>query len=459
MTTPSTPSPTPGNTPKPGPRPTPGTMPKPGPRPGAGAGLSRPTPSPVPVAAPPRNDPAKFGRVAEDGTVFVTTSAGEREIGSWQAGSPAEGLAHYGARFDDLATEIELLEARVKTHPEEAENIRTQAREVRASLPEVAVIGDLDALDRRLGSIIELAESAGQEAEVRKKERQLAAIARKEELLAEAEGLAADSTEWKAAGDRIRAILEDWKKIRGIDRATDDALWKRYSRARDAFNRRRGAHFADLDRQRGEARRKKEALVERARALQNSADWSETARAYRDLMAEWKAAGRAPREVDDKLWAEFRAAQDQFFGARDAVNAERDEEFAANAEAKDALLAEYDEHIDPGKSIDAARAKLRELQDKWDEIGYVPRGRVREYEDKIQALEQRVSEAEEAQWRRTDPEAQARAAQFQAKVQELTAQAESAAAKGKDKQAAQLREQAAQWAEWAATAANALEEE
>lgn len=459
MTTPSTPSPTPGNTPKPGPRPTPGTMPKPGPRPGAGAGLSRPTPSPVPVAAPPRNDPAKFGRVAEDGTVFVTTSAGEREIGSWQAGSPAEGLAHYGARFDDLATEIELLEARVKTHPEEAENIRTQAREVRASLPEVAVIGDLDALDRRLGSIIELAESAGQEAEVRKKERQLAAIARKEELLAEAEGLAADSTEWKAAGDRIRAILEDWKKIRGIDRATDDALWKRYSRARDAFNRRRGAHFADLDRQRGEAKRKKEALVERARALQNSADWSDTARAYRDLMAEWKAAGRAPREVDDKLWAEFRAAQDQFFGARDAVNAERDEEFAANAEAKDALLAEYDEHIDPGKSIDAARAKLRELQDKWDEIGYVPRGRVREYEDKIQALEQRVSEAEEAQWRRTDPEAQARAAQFQAKVQELTAQAESAAAKGKDKQAAQLREQAAQWAEWAATAANALEEE
>lgn len=459
MTTPSTPSPTPGNTPKPGPRPTPGTMPKPGPRPGAGAGLSRPTPSPVPVAAPPRNDPAKFGRVAEDGTVFVTTSAGEREIGSWQAGSPAEGLAHYGARFDDLATEIELLEARVKTHPEEAENIRTQAREVRASLPEVAVIGDLDALDRRLGSIIELAESAGQEAEVRKKERQLAAIARKEELLAEAEGLAADSTEWKAAGDRIRAILEEWKKIRGIDRATDDALWKRYSRARDAFNRRRGAHFADLDRQRGEAKRKKEALVERARALQNSADWSDTARAYRDLMAEWKAAGRAPREVDDKLWAEFRAAQDQFFGARDAANAERDEEFAANAEAKDALLAEYDEHIDPGKSIDAARAKLRELQDKWDEIGYVPRGRVREYEDKIQALEQRVSEAEEAQWRRTDPEAQARAAQFQAKVQELTAQAESAAAKGKDKQAAQLREQAAQWAEWAATAANALEEE
>lgn len=176
-------------------------------------------------------------------------------------------------------------------------------------------------------------------------------------------------------------------------------------------------------------------------------------------MSEWKAAGRAPREVDDKLWAQFRAAQDHFFGARDAVNAERDEEFAANAAAKDALLAEYDEQIDPAKGLDGAKAKLRELQDKWDEIGYVPRGQVREYEDKIGAVEKRVADAEEAQWRRTDPEAQARAAQFQAKVDDLSAQADSAEAKGKSKQAAQLREQAAQWAEWAKTAANALEDE
>lgn len=457
MTTPANPSPRPSNTPKPGPRPTPGTMPKPGPRPGAGT--SRPAPSPVPVAAPPKNDPAKFGRVAEDGSVFVTTAAGERQIGSWQAGTPAEGLAHYGARFDDLATEVELLEARLKAHPEEAANIRKQAEELRASLPEAAVIGDLDALDARLGAVISHSEAAGEKARARQEQRREEDMARKERLAEEAEEIAANSTDWKIGGDRIRAILDEWKTIRGVDRKTDDALWKRYSRARDAFNRRRGSHFADLDRQRGEAKRKKEALVERAQALQNSTDWNETARAYRDLMSEWKAAGRAPREVDDKLWAQFRAAQDHFFGARDAVNAERDEEFAANAAAKDALLAEYDEQIDPAKGLDGAKAKLRELQDKWDEIGYVPRGQVREYEDKITAVEKRVADAEDAQWRRTDPEAQARAAQFQAKVDDLTAQAESAEAKGKAKQAAQLREQAAQWAEWAETAANALEDE
>ena len=191
--------------------------------------------------------------------------------------------------------------------------------------------------------------------------------------------------------------------------------------------------------------------------MKTSTDWGATARAYRDLMAEWKAAGRAPREVDDKLWAAFRGAQDHFFAARDAVNNERDQEFAENAKAKDALIAEYDSQIDPAKNVEAAKAKLRELQDKWEEIGFVPRDQVRQYEDKIAALEKRVADAEESNWRRTDPEVQARVDQFKAKVDEFNAQAEAAQAKGKTAAAEKLREQAAQWDEWAKTAEAAVE--
>lgn len=443
--TPSTP--TPGNMPKPGPRP--------GPRPQATTGA--PTPSPVPVAHGAKSDPSKWGRVDEDGTVYVKTAEGERAIGSWQAGTPEEGLAHYGQRYDDLSTEIELLEARLTAHSGDAAQIKKTAGELRGSLPTASVIGDIDALDKRLEKVIEHSETAGEEEKQNKARRREQAVAAKEKLAAEAEDLAENSTEWKAAGDRIRAILEEWKQIKGIDRKTDDALWKRYSRARDAFNRRRGSHFAELDRGRAAARRKKEELVERAVALQDSTDWGNTARAYRELMAEWKAAGRAQREIDDKLWAQFRGAQDHFFAARNAVNDERDREFEANAQAKDALLAEYDPQIDPSKSIEAAKAKLRELQEKWEEIGYVPRNKVREYEDKIAAVEKRVADAEESEWRKTDPEAQARVAQFTAKVEEFNAQAEAAEAKGNAKKAAQLREQAAQWQEWANTAAAALE--
>ena len=444
------------STPTPGTKaPSPAAMAKkPGPRPGAAAKTV--TPAPLPAREP--SDPSKFGRVDDEGNVFLTRGGEERQIGSWQAGTPEEGLAHYGQRYDDLVTEVELIETRLRAHPEDADALRKSAETLKASLADAAVIGDIDAVEARLDKAIDASDTAREKAKEQKAQRREQAIARKEALAAEAEDLAENSTEWKAAGDRIRAILEEWRGIRGIDRATDDELWKRYSRARDSFNRRRGSHFAELDRNRAQARKTKEELVERAEALKDSTDWGHTARAYRDLMTEWKAAGRAPREVDDKLWERFRAAQDHFFEARNAVNAERDREFEANAEAKDALIAEYDSLIDPAKGLGAAKAKLRELQDKWDEIGFVPRGRVREFEDKIGSIEKRVSEAEDSRWRKTDPAQQDKVNQFQVKADDFTKQAEAAEAKGDATKAASLREQAKQWQEFADVAAKAVNE-
>ncbi|WP_165165091.1 DUF349 domain-containing protein [Corynebacterium qintianiae] len=433
--------------------PTPGAMPRRSVKPGpATANPQHVTPTPQPT----KSDPSKFGRVSDDGTVYLTRGGTERAIASWQAGTPEEGLAHFGTRFDDLVTEVDLLETRLTTHPEDANTLKTQAQAIKDTLDEQKVIGDLDAVDKRLDTIIAGTEKAREAADQAKQARRAEAIARKEKLAAEAEDLAENSTQWKAAGDRIRAILDEWRTIRGVDRATDDELWKRYSRARESFNRRRGAHFAELDRGRASAKKAKEDIVARAEAIKDSTDWNETARAYRDLMTEWKAAGRAPHEVDDKLWAQFRAAQDHFFGARDAVNAERDREFEANAAAKDALIAEYDSQIDPAKGLGAAKSKLRELQDKWDEIGYVPRGKVREYEDKIAAIEKRVADAEESRWRAHDPAAQAKVDQFKVKADELTKQAEAADEKGNAKKADELRAQAAQWQEFADVAAKAV---
>lgn len=392
----------------------------------------------------------------EDGTVYVIRGGAERAVGSWQAGSPEEGLKHFAQRFADLSTEVGVLENRLRTRPEDANSVRTQAQQLIGSLDEQAVVGDLDAIETRLKTLLEEADTAGEKAKEAKEARRAEAIQRKEALAAEAEDLAENSTEWKAAGDRIRDILEEWKTVRGIDRKTDDGLWKRYSKARDSFNRRRGAHFAELDRGRAAAKAKKEELIARAEKLKDSTDWNDTARAYRDLMTEWKAAGRAPRDADDKLWNRFRAAQDHFFAARNAVNDERDREYEANAQAKDALIAEYDSLIDPEKGLGAAKSKLRELQEKWDAIGYVPRNKMREYEDKIGDIEQRVSDAEEAQWRKSNPVQQDKANQFQVKADDFRAKADAAEAKGNAKQAAELRGQAEQWQEFADVAAKAL---
>ncbi|MGB3482610.1 MAG: DUF349 domain-containing protein, partial [Mycobacterium sp.] len=297
----------------------------------------------------------------------------------------------------------------------------------------------------------EHADAAAVAERARRDEHRAEQISRKEALAAEAEDLAANSTQWKAAGDRLRTILDEWKAITGLDRKTDDALWKRYSAARETFNRRRGSHFSELDKERAGAKHAKETLCVRAEALSNSTDWGATSAAFRDLLAEWKSVGRAAKEVDDTLWHRFKAAQDTFFSARNSVTAERDAEFKANADAKEALLAEA-ERIDTSDA-DAARSALRTLTDKWDAIGKVPRERT-DLERRLRAVEKKVRDAADAD--RTDPEAEARAEQFRLRAEQFEKQATKAEAAGRTKDAEQARASAAQWRQWAETAADAL---
>lgn len=465
--------------PVPGPPPAP-RAPLPGPPPG---GRPRPVPPPRPAVAPAKDaseaspaeaaaaeptpvaavpaaqsiavpeasaDPARWGRVDDEGRVFLVTSSGEREVGSWQAGAPQEGLAHFARRFDDLRTEAELLTNRLAAGGGDPKQALHSAAALRDSLPESAVVGDVESLSAHVAQLVTLAEEQVGAARSARSAQREAAVARKEALATEAESLAADATQWKQAGDRFKAILDEWRTIKGIDRRTDEALWKRYSRAREAFNRRRGSHFADLDRQRATAKARKEELAAEAEQLVESTDWGPTAARYRELMAEWKAAGRAQKDADDALWQRFRGAQDQFFSRRTQVFNERDAEFGANADAKRALLAEA-EKIDTDDA-DSARAALRDIQERWESIGKVPRDDIRPLESALRAVEERVREAVDRQWRRTDPEAEARVAQFRDRVAQFESQAEKAEAAGDAKRARQAREQADQWREWLKTA-------
>ncbi len=404
------------------------------------------------MAAPPTSDPRKFGRVDDDGTVWLTSAAGERVIGSWQAGEPEAAFAHFGRRFDDLSTEITLMEERLAAGTGDARKIKAHASELAETLPSASVLGDVDALAARLAGLAERVDAAVAADRSRREEHRATQTARKEALAAEAEDLAATSTQWKAAGDRLRAILDEWKTISGLDRKVDDALWKRYSAAREAFNRRRGSHFSDLDRERSGVREAKERLCERAEELSDSTDWTATSAEFRKLLTEWKAAGRVTREVDDALWRRFKAAQDTFFAARNAVTAEKDAELQVNAAAKEALLAEA-EKLDTDNH-DAAKAALRSIAEKWDAIGKVPRERSAELERRLRAVEKKVRDAGETGW--SDPQAQARAEQFRTRAEQYEQQAQKAAAAGRTKEAEEAKANAEQWRQWADAAAEAL---
>jgi hypothetical protein len=410
------------------------------------------TPVVEPVVEPV--DPHRWGRIDEAGVVYLRTSAGEREIGNWQAGDAEAGLAHFGRRFDDFATEIALLEARLASGAGDPRTARSQAVQLRESIDSLAALGDLDAAAARLDALIAAADTAIAESTAARAAARAQAIAAKEALCAEAEQLAT-STQWKATGDRFKAIVDEWRSIRGIDRRTDDALWKRFAKARDTFTRSRGSHFAELDKQRVAAKEAKEALIKRAEELSGSSDWNETASAYRALMAEWKAAGRAPRDVEDQLWERFRGAQERFFARRNQTFAERDAEFDANAAVKERLLAEA-EQIDPDADLEAAKAALRSIQERWEAAGKVPRERIREFDSRLRAVEERVRAASDAQWRRTDPEATARVEQFRARAEQFRAQAARARAAGDERRAVEAERQASTWEEWLATAQNAV---
>ena len=430
----------------------PAPIPTPGPRPGAPRPIPRPHPPGQTVVLPPVSDPHRFGRVNDDGTVYLITPAGERVIGSWQAGEPEAAYAHFGRRFDDLATEVTLMETRLASGTGDVRKIRAAAAALAESLSTASVLGDVDALAARLAAIGEHAEQTAAAERARRDELRAAQAARKEALAAEAEDLAANATQWKAAGDRMRAILDEWRTITGLDRKSDDALWKRYSAARDAFNRRRGAHFAELDRERAGAKEAKQRLCEKAEELAGSTDWAATSARFRELLAEWKTAGRTSKDVDDALWHRFKAAQDTFFAARNAISAEKDAEFIANADAKEKLLAEA-ERIDVAHA-DAARTALRAIGDKWDAIGKVPRERSADLERRLRAVEKKVRDAADAG--RIDPEAQARAEQFRVRAEQYERQAEKADAAGRIKEAEEARTNAAQWREWAQAAAQAV---
>jgi hypothetical protein len=184
----------------------------------------------------------------------------------------------------------------------------------------------------------------------------------KEAIVAKAEELSLAS-EWKATGEAMRGLFEDWKAVGSAGREVEDPLWQRFQAARDTFSKRRNEWFEGRQKEWAANREKKEELCGRAEALADSTEWRSTADAMRNLMAEWKKAGSAGRELDDALWARFRAAQQVFFDRRSAT-------FDENKTKKDELCQKA-EALSDSTDWKATAEELKSLQAGWKEIGPV----------------------------------------------------------------------------------------
>jgi len=405
--------------------------------------------------------PSSFGRVAEDGTVYVRINDTERAVGQVPDSTPEQALAFFERRATALEVEVDLLGSRIRNGALSPDEARKSVQNLRTSILEANAVGDLAGLAARLDPLAELIDS---QAEARREEKAKAlaeARARKEEMVAQAEKLA-ESSDWSTGVQRFRDLLEEWKSLPRLDRAADDELWHRFSTARTTYTRRRKAHFSDLNAQQSEAREIKEGIIAEAEALADSSDWGATATAFRGLMARWKAAGGAGRHVDDALWARFRAIQDNFFERRTEVFTAQDEEFQANLAAKVELLTKAEAEILPVTDVAKARAAYREFIAAFNAIGRVPSDQVKAVDSRVRAIESAIDEADKREWARTDPETRARAQEtvnlFTAKMDKLKEQLAKAEEKGDKSQIQKTSASIATYQIWLDQAQQTLDE-
>ncbi|QYH36097.1 DUF349 domain-containing protein [Salinibacterium sp. M195] len=370
----------------------------------------------------------EWGRVDETGTVFVKEAAGEREVGQYPDGTPAEALAYFTRKYHELAGQVTLLEQRVKNGAPAADVSKAIAA-LKESIATANAVGDLAALSTRVealgGSVSKLTEKQSEEAKIAIAE----ATAVRAALVVEAETLAAADpakAQWKQVTAQIDDIFARWKAHQAdgprLPKSDANDLWKRFRAARSTIDTNRRAFFAELDSAHKQARADKQILVDEAEALVSQG--VDAIPAYRRLLDRWKAAGRAGKKFDDALWAKFKQAGDVLYAAKSEVDAQDNVEFTANWELKKALLDEAEPLV---SATDRAQAKksLLSIQKRWDEIGKVPRDKIKVAEERLRKVETAVRKLDEDHWNKSNPERQERSEGFLGQLHDAIAKLEA----------------------------------
>ena len=393
------------------------------------------------------DETAPWGRVDETGTVYVREAAGERVVGQYPDGTPEEALAYFERKFTELAGQVTLLEQRVKRGAPAADVAKT-VKTLGASIAGANAVGNLAALQARIealgGTVSELTEKQSEEAKALVAE----ALAEREALVVEAETLAAQDpakAQWKQVTATLDDIFARWQKHQSdgprLPKTESNELWKRFRAARATIDGHRKAFFAELDSVHKDARATKQALVEKAEALISKG--ADGIPAYRALLDDWKAAGRAGKKFDDALWAKFKDAGDALYSAKSEIDAKDSVEFEANLALKLELLAGAEPLVTETDRV-KAKESLLSIQKRWDKIGKVPREQVKVVEDRLRKVEAAVRKLDEDHWQRNNPERQQREEGFLGQLTEAIAklerELEAAKAGGDKKKIAEAQE-------------------
>ena len=393
---------------------------------------THPTPASLkPVIRPAISQAAQWGRVTDDGTVYLKAREGEVLVGQYTVGSALEGLTFYARKYDDLVVELEILESRLGDSKVGVEAANTALKKVREALAARSFVGDILTLEARCAEVDLLIAGQREIEKARKQAQREESRQRREALVIEAEALSS-SQSWKSTTERFTAIVEEWKSLPRVDRSAEQEMWKRLSTARTAFDKRRRTHFQELDTVRKDALSRKRELIASAQAAVSTTDPKAGIKKFKDLMVEWKKAPRGSRTDEDKLWKRFKAAQDEFFSQLKEAEAQEDAKLQENVPAKEALVAQAEALLPiEGKDLKILKKSLREIQVAWDKAGELPKAERTRLDGRLKKVEDIIRKEDDNQWTAVNPEVLARAADTANAFSEGLARYEQELAKAK----------------------------
>ena len=179
------------------------------------------------------------------------------------------------------------------------------------------------------------------------------------------------SKSWEKATEQVIKTQNDWKLIGQAPRKENDDVWKEFRAACDVFFESKKEFFKVIEAKQKEVVDKKRKLIDQAKSIQESTDWKGTSEKLIRLQKEWKNSGNAGQRFENKLWAEFRAACDVFFNAREENLKEQQSALVVNADLKKQLIDKISQlELTGDKKADLTT--LKELNDEFKAIGNVP---------------------------------------------------------------------------------------
>ena len=199
-------------------------------------------------------------------------------------------------------------------------------------------------------------------------------LVRKTALCEQVEAIAAaenkGSGDWEKHTKQIIDLQTQWKTIGFAPQKMNVKIFERFRAACDDFFGRKAEYFRTLKDTFKENADKKRALIEKAKALQDSTEWKSTGDKFIALQKEWKTIGMVPKKLGDQLWEEFLGACNKFFEARKAAGAGQHSEEYGNLSKKREVIEKLKAVAEEaGENI---QEKVQQLVEEYNAIGHVP---------------------------------------------------------------------------------------